>query len=75
MQIMFLRLLSFVPGPLILGSIIDSSCLLWGKDDCGNQGNCLEYDVDKLSKHFFTFAIIAASMFSRLPCATTDRKA
>eukprot|EP00795_Rhopilema_esculentum_P017328 gene17328-8906_t len=60
MQIMFLRLLSFVPGPLILGSIIDSSCLLWGKDDCGNQGNCLEYDVDKLSKHFFTFSIIAA---------------
>ena len=55
------RLLSFIPGPIILGSIIDSSCLLWGKDDCGNQGNCLEYDVEKISKSFFTFAIVAAS--------------
>eukprot|EP00795_Rhopilema_esculentum_P017325 gene17325-8903_t len=55
------RLLSFIPGPIILGSIIDSSCLLWGKDDCGNQGNCLEYDVDKISKSFFIFALVAAS--------------
>lgn len=58
-QLIFLRLFSFIPGPLILGSIIDANCLVWSVDECGNRGNCLEYEVDRLSMHFFIFALSA----------------
>lgn len=80
-QVLFLRSLSFIPGPLILGTIIDSNCLVWSIDECGNRGNCLEYNVNQLSKHFLVFAIVAASVatffyflawFFYVPMATAE---
>merc|ERR1712113_640419 len=32
-----------IPGAKVGGIIIDSTCMWWGKDDCGVQGSCLIY--------------------------------
>lgn len=39
-------LFALIPGPIIFGRIIDSTCLIW-KNKCGRRGNCLLYDPVK----------------------------
>ena len=43
-----LRLLGSVPGPIIVGSIIDQSCILWN-EQCGKRTFCWKYDNFMLS--------------------------
>lgn len=38
-------LLALIPGPIIFGRIIDSTCLSWSYK-CGERGNCQLYDQD-----------------------------
>lgn len=40
--LMVISLLGFIPGPIIYGAIIDSTCLIWEKS-CGTRGNCWFY--------------------------------
>ncbi|XP_072291906.1 solute carrier organic anion transporter family member 3A1 [Eucyclogobius newberryi] len=40
---LLLRLLGFIPPPLIFGAGIDSTCLFWSSE-CGERGACLLYD-------------------------------
>jgi len=55
-QIVFMSLLAMLPSPIIFGSIIDKTCLLW-QEECGETTNCLLYDTDKLREHLmFTTA-------------------
>eukprot|EP00794_Sanderia_malayensis_P000569 gene569-1227_t len=53
LQFLLMRSLSFIPGPVIFGHVIDSQCILWKKDECGKSTNCLDYHVDSLSKNIF----------------------
>ncbi|XP_046913941.2 solute carrier organic anion transporter family member 74D [Dermatophagoides farinae] len=52
---------AFIPYPLIFGTIIDSTCLIWEKS-CGKTGNCWLYDIDKYRIYMhmsaFTFLMI-----------------
>ncbi|ALC41404.1 Oatp58Da, partial [Drosophila busckii] len=41
---MVLSLLCFIPSPNFFGWLIDSFCLVWGKD-CSSKGNCWLYDT------------------------------
>ncbi|XP_022106267.1 uncharacterized protein LOC110987658 [Acanthaster planci] len=41
---MCLRLLGFIPSPIIFGAVIDTACLLF-QSSCGKTGNCLIYDI------------------------------
>lgn len=46
---MGLTLMSFfalIPGPILFGRIIDSTCKIW-TEKCGERGNCLLYDQDQ----------------------------
>lgn len=36
---------AFMPGPVIYGSVIDTTCILWG-NKCGKQTSCHYYDLD-----------------------------
>ena len=47
----------FVPGPMVYGSLIDTTCLLW-RQTCGERGDCLLYDKDRFGNNIF--AITAA---------------
>ena len=64
LQFLFMRSLSFIPGPVIFGAVIDSQCILWSKDNCGNRGNCLDYHVNSLSKNIFYLGMITACMYA-----------
>ena len=40
---MFL-ILGAIPGPILLGALIDSVCTLWETDACDGSRNCWLYD-------------------------------
>ncbi|KAK3578698.1 hypothetical protein CHS0354_008556 [Potamilus streckersoni] len=49
MQWMILRLLGSIPGPVLIGTVIDKACLIWRGGSCGSQGFCMLYSHDELS--------------------------
>ncbi|XP_058132646.1 solute carrier organic anion transporter family member 4C1 isoform X2 [Dasypus novemcinctus] len=48
-QFMLLRLLGTIPGPIIFGIVIDSTCVLWDINECGIKGACQIYDNVKMA--------------------------
>ncbi|XP_047116809.1 solute carrier organic anion transporter family member 74D [Schistocerca piceifrons] len=58
LTLLLVSLLAFIPGPILFGAIIDSSCLEWDIS-CGKRGNCWLYDQDKF-RHYIngTAAVI-----------------
>ncbi|XP_044048062.1 solute carrier organic anion transporter family member 3A1 [Siniperca chuatsi] len=54
---LLLRLLGFIPPPLIFGAAIDSTCLFWSSD-CGDRGACLLYDNVAYRHLYVSLAII-----------------
>ncbi|KAM4710104.1 solute carrier organic anion transporter family member 4C1 [Discoglossus pictus] len=55
----FIRLLGSIPGPIVFGVIIDSTCILWNQNDCGIQGACWTYNNTNMS--YYLVAISAVS--------------
>lgn len=51
MQFMLLRVLAWMPSPVIHGSAIDTTCVLWALS-CGRQAVCRYYDHDLLRSRF-----------------------
>lgn len=49
-----ISLFGLIPGPIIFGRLIDSSCLSWAFK-CGRQGNCQLYDSIKF-RHLLHYA-------------------
>ncbi|XP_024912047.1 solute carrier organic anion transporter family member 3A1 isoform X2 [Cynoglossus semilaevis] len=54
---LLLRLIGFIPPPLIFGAGIDSTCLFWSSD-CGERGACLLYDNMAYRHLYVSLAII-----------------
>ncbi|CAK7295555.1 Solute carrier organic anion transporter family member 4C1 [Vulpes lagopus] len=48
-QFMLLRLLGTIPGPIIFGVTIDSTCILWDINECGAKGACWIYNNIKMA--------------------------
>ncbi|XP_045421907.1 solute carrier organic anion transporter family member 4C1 isoform X1 [Lemur catta] len=48
-QFMLLRVLGTIPGPIIFGVTIDSTCMLWDINECGTKGACWIYDNIKMA--------------------------
>ncbi|XP_006628463.2 solute carrier organic anion transporter family member 2B1 [Lepisosteus oculatus] len=44
-QFMLFRVLAWMPGPVLYGSAIDTTCILWGKN-CQKKTSCHYYDLD-----------------------------
>ena len=42
LQLVLWRALGSLPAPVIFGSFIDRSCILW-RESCGQKGDCLAY--------------------------------
>ncbi|XP_070533588.1 solute carrier organic anion transporter family member 4C1-like [Ptychodera flava] len=51
-QLIFLRILGTIPGPILFGIALDSSCILW-QTNCGQRGSCLIYDNFQFGLRFF----------------------
>lgn len=37
------RFFGSTPGPIVIGALIDRSCILW-HESCEDEGACIEYD-------------------------------
>lgn len=42
--LMLISLFALIPGPILFGRIIDSTCLVWTEQCSGRRGNCQLYD-------------------------------
>ncbi|KAK7884699.1 hypothetical protein WMY93_027822 [Mugilogobius chulae] len=60
-QWILVRTLGAIPGPIIFGSMVDRSCLLW-QDKCGEQGSCFLYKNTDMSR----FTLIAGIVYKIL---------
>ncbi|XP_017774177.1 PREDICTED: solute carrier organic anion transporter family member 4C1 [Nicrophorus vespilloides] len=56
-----ISLFALIPGPIIYGIIIDSSCTIWN-DYCGKRGNCYTYDRRKMRVYLNSTAIILTAL-------------
>ncbi|XP_040586135.1 solute carrier organic anion transporter family member 3A1 isoform X3 [Mesocricetus auratus] len=66
---LLLRLLGFIPPPLIFGAGIDSTCLFWSTF-CGEQGACVLYD-NVVYRYLYVSIAIALKSFAFLLYTTT----
>ncbi|XP_046442240.1 solute carrier organic anion transporter family member 4A1-like isoform X2 [Daphnia pulex] len=63
-QMIIWRLLGAIPGPMIFGLFIDSSCVLWShtNNECGdnsdNSGSCLIYNNYSFSRAMVGLALV-----------------
>ena len=58
LQWVFVRLLGTIPGPIIVGKIFDSTCLLWNESKaCHESSFCLSNDTKKLGYYTFAYAV------------------
>lgn len=57
LQYMFFRVLAFMPGPVLYGKVIDTTCLLWGRK-CQRNTSCLYYDLDLFRHRFLGLQLI-----------------
>lgn len=59
MQWIVVRILGTIPAaPLVFGRLIDESCLLWEKENCGiDRGSCLLYDNKNMAKYMLILAL------------------
>ncbi|KAG0724071.1 Solute carrier organic anion transporter family member 3A1 [Chionoecetes opilio] len=63
----FMSFFAFIPAPITMGAIIDSSCLVWDTT-CGRTGNCWLYDSDKFRTvmHLVPALVVLLSVFGDL---------
>lgn len=62
-QWIMVRLLGTIPAPIIFGSLIDLSCVLW-QDTCHKKGACLFYNNKNMSSN----VVIMATLLKALSC-------
>ncbi|XP_054902487.1 solute carrier organic anion transporter family member 2B1 isoform X2 [Poeciliopsis prolifica] len=56
-QYMLFRVLAFLPGPVLYGSAIDTTCILWGAK-CGKRTSCLYYNLDGFRHRFLGLMVV-----------------
>ncbi|KAM9847258.1 solute carrier organic anion transporter family member 2B1 isoform 2-T2 [Aulostomus maculatus] len=56
-QHMMFRVLAFMPGPVLYGKVIDTTCILWGRE-CGRQTSCLYYNLDLFRSRFLGLQVV-----------------
>lgn len=56
-QYMLFRVLAFMPGPVLYGSVIDTTCILWGKK-CGKQTSCQYYNLESFRSRFLGLQVV-----------------
>ncbi|XP_077990231.1 solute carrier organic anion transporter family member 4C1-like [Glandiceps talaboti] len=56
-QSVLMRTFGMIPGPIIVGAAIDSTCILWG-ESCGEVGACWVYDTFQFGLRFFVLSSV-----------------
>ena len=50
--------LGMIPGPLLLGGLLDASCVVWGESCKKNTTSCWIYDNASMARNMALFAFI-----------------
>ncbi|XP_053264141.1 solute carrier organic anion transporter family member 4C1 [Podarcis raffonei] len=58
-HMLFLRILGSIPGPILFGVSIDSTCTLWDIDKCGRKGSCWTYNNHRMAYMLVGISVIA----------------
>jgi len=58
----------FIPAPVFIGALIDSTCILWD-EPCGKRGACLLYDI--ASFRHLTYGVGFGVLVLVLACKVT----
>ena len=58
----FHRLLGFIPGGILFGFMIDTTCQKWQESDCGKKQSCLVYDQYRLAWTIMAVAVVCKLM-------------
>ncbi|XP_049522374.1 solute carrier organic anion transporter family member 4A1-like [Dermacentor silvarum] len=58
MKWIIVRIFASIPGPMLFGTVIDRSCLVW-QSMCGRSGSCLYYNNKLLAHNLFYVFILA----------------
>lgn len=61
---MMISLFALIPGPILYGRIIDSTCLVW-TEECGKRGNCQLYD-QRLFRYYINLTALGKTASSGL---------
>lgn len=56
-QYMLFRVLAFMPGPVLYGSVIDTTCIVWGQK-CNQKTSCLYYNLDGFRHRFLGLMVV-----------------
>lgn len=71
--LMLISLFALIPGPILFGRIIDSTCLVWTEQCSGRKGNCQLYDQRRFRYYInLTVTVYALFMFSLIICFLID---
>eukprot|EP00050_Salpingoeca_kvevrii_P019544 m.87357 g.87357 ORF g.87357 m.87357 type:complete len:688 (+) comp8461_c0_seq1:153-2216(+) len=54
----FFRIFGAIPGPLVVGSVLDKTCSLWETKCDGSQGSCWFYDNSAMRTDMFTAMLL-----------------
>ncbi|XP_055341550.1 solute carrier organic anion transporter family member 5A1-like [Paramacrobiotus metropolitanus] len=70
LQMVCFRLLAYVPAPMLFGSLIDLTCVLWAETTCEEDtgsGSCLFYDLDAFHRNYacvaFALQVVSTCFF------------
>uniref|UniRef100_A0A3B5MUE0 Solute carrier organic anion transporter family member n=1 Tax=Xiphophorus couchianus TaxID=32473 RepID=A0A3B5MUE0_9TELE len=66
-QYMLFRVLAFLPGPVLYGSVIDTTCILWG-EKCGQRTSCLYYNLDNFRQRYMFLGLMVVFVCGALLC-------
>ncbi|GAV05453.1 hypothetical protein RvY_15585-2 [Ramazzottius varieornatus] len=61
----------YLPAPIFMGAIVDSTCRLWQKSSCGENKFCLLYDTDEFRWRFLMTAACIKAIGSVLDIIVT----
>ncbi|KAL0994352.1 hypothetical protein UPYG_G00121000 [Umbra pygmaea] len=56
-QYMLFRVLAFLPAPVLYGTAIDTTCIIWGQK-CGRNTSCLYYNMDIFRQRFLGLQVL-----------------
>lgn len=57
-----MSLFAFIPSPIFFGSLMDKTCLVWGKT-CSGNGNCWLYDGEALRFLFASHEMLGLALY------------
>ncbi|OWF46446.1 solute carrier organic anion transporter family member 4A1-like [Mizuhopecten yessoensis] len=58
LQWLFLRLLGLIPGPLLVGAVLDGTCEIWTEVPCSDSRFCMMYDLSRMSSGIMIWWVV-----------------